>query len=579
MDRKSYGCKKSLIEASMKYKTLFGKTTKTIPSDLSATSHKLLYKGGFIRQVSAGRYAFLPLGFKVWQKILNIIDAEMEKLGSQRMTTPILHPIEIWQSTNRDAAFGNEMHIIEDHHGSTFALGATAEGLMVELVKKFSPSYKELPFYIHQFIGKFRDEKRPKGGILRVREFIMKDAYSFDTSEENLKKTYEKFFNAYLNIAKRLDLDVYPVLADSGAIGGDTNHEFIVKSDVGEAYAVTCDKCDYAAQIERATSKVTPYKQDSAMKEIKEYVDDTVVSCEILAEKMGLDIKTTTKTIMFKTENGFVAVMIRGDYDINETKLKKALNSEALELAAAEDIKKLTGAKVGFVGPINLPKEVRVIADLSCEGRINFEVGGNKTGVHLYNVNFERDLKLPEFMDVREIKDGDTCSNCDKGKLSVFKGIEWGHCFKLDQFYSKPHKGHFVDNDGVEKPFWMGSYGIGLGRSMATIVETHNDEKGIIWPENVAPFKVHLIGLNLEDEKVKNQAEEIYKKLKNESVEVLFDNRETASAGEKFSDCDLIGCPYRVVVSKKTEDKVEIKKRTEKNSKLVDFEKLLNELS
>lgn len=563
----------------MKYTNLFGKTTKTIPRNLTAISHKLLYKGGFVRQVSAGRYAFLPLGFRVWQKILNIIDTEMEALGSQRMTTPILHPIEIWKSTNRDAAFGGEMHIIEDHHGSTFALGATAEGLMVELVKKFNPSYKDLPFYIHQFIGKFRDEKRPRGGILRVREFIMKDAYSFDRTEADLEKTYEKFFNAYLNIAKKLDLKVFPVLADSGAIGGDTNHEFIVKSDIGEAYAVTCDKCNYAAQIERATSKTAPYKQDEKMGEIKEYVDDTVVNCEILAEKMGLDIKTTTKTIMFKTDSDFVAVMIRGDYDINEIKLKKFLGANSLELASGEEIEQLTGAKVGFVGPIGLPENVTVLADKSCENRINFEVGGNKTGVHLYNVNFERDLKTPKFADVREVKNNDVCAMCDGGKLSIFKGIEWGHCFKLDQFYSKPHKGNFVDSDGVEKPFWMGSYGIGLGRSMATIVETHNDEKGIIWPESVAPFKVHLIGLNLEDVAINKRAEEIYEKLQKADVEVLFDNREGASAGEKFSDCDLIGCPYRVVVSKKTGDKIEVKRRNEDKSELIKTEELLKQLA
>ncbi len=559
----------------MRYSQLFGKTIKSEPSDATAVNHKLLHKGGFIRQVSAGRYVFLPLGYRVWEKIIAVIEQEMQNVGSQRVTTPLLHPIEMWQTTNRDKAFGGEMHVIEDHHGATFALGATAEVLMTEIVKDFKPSYKDLPIYIHQFIGKFRDEKRPKGGLLRVREFVMKDAYSFDVSEEAAFDSYTTFFNAYLRIAEKLDLKVTPVLSDSGAIGGDLNHEFLVETDMGEAYAFLCDSCDYAAQIEKAESLFETYEHDSTEKEVQEFINEEAVTCEKLAELMGIQLHETTKTILFKADGRFVAAMVRGDYNINETKLKKHLGASTLELASEKEIFELTGAKVGFMGPVDLPDTVQLVGDISSKDRKNFEAGGNRTGVHLYNLNFGRDVPTPEFADIREVKAGDTCINCKHGKLKMLKGIEWGHCFKLDQVYAKPHNATFVDKDGSEKYFWMGSYGIGIGRCMSTLVETHNDEKGIMWPKSVAPFTVHLVGLNLEDAQVARMANSHYEKLVEAGVEVLFDERVDVSAGAKFADADLIGCPYRVVVSKKTGDTVEVKKRNEQEATQMTFDSLL----
>jgi len=556
----------------MKYQELFGKTTKETPKDLKAISHILLYKGGFIRQIAAGRYAFLPLGYRVWQKIMNIIEEEMENVGSQRVLTPTLHPIEIWKSTNRDQAFGDEMHIVEDHHGSTFAIGATAEGLMTELVKMFNPSYKDLPIYIHQFSGKFRDEKRPKGGLLRVREFVMKDAYSFDKTEEDLLKTYQKFYDTYLKIAKRFELNVTPVLADSGAIGGEYNHEFIVKTDSGEGEAMSCTKCDYAAHLDRAESKFSSYPQNTDLKPIKEFHDTNAVTCEALAKNMGIPITETTKTILFKSGDKFIAALVRGDYDISEAKLKRHLNLDTLELASEEDVKKLTGAKVGFAGPVGLPKGTIMIGDLTCRDRTNFEVGGNKTGIHLYNVNYERDFPTPPFADIREAKEGDSCPVCKDGKLKEFKGIEWGHCFKLDQFYSKPHNTTFVDQDGKDKTVWMGSYGIGLGRSMATVVETHHDEHGIMWPKSLSPFDCHLISLD-ENEK----AEKVYQNLKKEGIDVLYDDR-SVGAGEKFADADLIGIASRLVVSKKTADKVEFKPRNSDKSELLSLKEVVEKI-
>lgn len=551
---------------------LFGKTAKSIPSGLRAPSHKLLYKAGFIRQIAAGIYAFLPLGYKVWQKIMNIIEEEMVAIGSQRMITPTLHPIDIWKTTRRDQAFGDEMYVVDDHHGATFALGATAEGVMIELVKMFNPSYKNLPIYIHQFSSKFRDEKRPKEGLIRVREFMMKDAYSFDKNEEDLNESYNKFYDAYLKIAKRLDLKAIPVLAYSGPIGGDYNHEFIVESESGEGEAFICDKCDYAAHIERAESEFKTYPQDKKMKKVGEHYNENALTCEILAKDMGVPLHVTTKTILFKSGNKFIAAMVRGDYDINEVKLKTHLNLDVLELAPEADIKKLTGAKVGFLGPIALPKGIMVIADLTCKDRANFEIGGNKAGIHLYNINFERDLPTPPFADIREVKEGEKCSKCKKGKLKKIHGIEWGHCFNLGQFYSIPHKATFTDKDGKEKAMWMGSYGIGLGRSIATIVETHHDEKGIIWPESAAPFDASLV--ELEGAK---DTEAIYKKLIDAGVDVLWDDRDIG-AGEKFADADLIGVPVRLVASKETGGKIEWKRRDSKKTELLSLNQIIKRI-
>jgi len=558
----------------MKYSEMFGQTVKSVPRDLKAVSHQLLYKGGFIRQVAAGRYAFLPLGYRVWQRIMDVIEEEMRTVGSERILTPNLHPIELWTITNRNVAFGEEMYVVEDHHGATFALGATAEGLMVELVKRFMPSYKNLPIYIHQFSNKFRDEKRPRGGLLRVREFMMKDAYSFDRSEKDLLSTYKKFYDSYLRIAKKFDLEVVPVLADSGAIGGDYNHEFIVKSKVGEGEAFECSKCDYAAHVERAEGVFKKYPQDKKMKTVKEYVDKTVVTCELLAKKMKIPIHVTTKTILFKSGNKFIAAMVRGDYNISEAKLKRHLNLDSLELATETEVKQLTMAEVGFAGPIGLPKGVIIIADLTCKDRVNFEAGGNKTGIHLYNLNYKRDLPTPVFADIRKVKEKDKCPECKSGLLNRIEGIEWGHCFKLDQFYSRPHNGTFKDRDGREKIMWMGSYGIGLGRSMATIVETHHDKKGIVWPETVAPFAVHLVSLG---EGLK-KAKLVYDQLLNAGVEVLWDDRDLA-AGEKFADADLIGIPLRLVVSEKTGNKVEWKRRVGTKSSLVSVSEVVDRLS
>jgi prolyl-tRNA synthetase len=565
----------------MRYSELFGRTAREAPKDARTISHRLLHQGGFIRQIAAGRYAFLPLGFRVWEKIARIIDEEMRKIGSQRVTTPTLHPIEFWQATNRDQAFGEEMLIVEDHHGATFAVGATAEGLMVEMVKSFKPSYRDLPVVIHQFVQKFRDEKRPRGGLLRVREFMMKDAYSFHASEENLLNWYRKFHRAYLAVAARLELDVVPVLAHSGAIGGDYGHEFMVLSDVGEDTIFVCDHGDYAANIEKAESVFEKPPAEEKRKPLKKVLGKGIIGVAALAKFLKIPPTQTTKMLLYQADDRLVAACIRGDYEINEAKLSARLGCAHLELASAATVEEKTGAKVGYAGPINLPEDIEIVWDLTTAGRVNFEAGANRTGYHYVNVNFGRDLPEPaEFADIRLVKEGEVCPRCREGKLVGKRAIEFGHIFKQDHFYTGPMKGNFVDRDGEERPMWMGAYGIGIGRAMATIVEVHHDERGIVWPESVAPFQAHLVVLASEDSGLKAFADDCYRKLIDNDLEILYDDRGGVSAGVKFSDADLIGCPVRLVVSEKTlkEKKVEWKKRDEDKAKKISLQEAVQSL-
>ncbi len=557
----------------MRLSQQFVKPTKSVPADIQATSHHLLYQGGFIRQVAAGRYAYMPLGYRVWQKVIAVIDEEMTKLGSQRIHTPTLHPIEIWQKTNRDKAFGKEMLTVLDHHGASFALGATAEGLMTELVGRSKPSYKDLPIVIHQFSQKFRDEKRPRGGLLRVREFMMKDAYSFHATEQDLLVWYEKFKQAYLNLAQRFELAVVPVEAYSGALGGDFNHEFMVLAASGEDTIAVCDQTNYAANLETAVSEYESYPQAKELKELAEFKHDTAITCEELAVAMGIPIEVTTKTILFKAEERYVAALIRGDYEINETKLVRHLGVNELRLCTPEEVKELTGAEIGFAGPVGLPPQVQVMADLTCQHRVNFEAGSNKTGIHLYNLNFDRDFPTPPFVDIRMVKEGDTVFG-GQGKIVLKKAIEWAHIFHQAQFYSTPHEAYYVAEDGEQQTLWQGAYGIGVGRTIATIVETHHDDNGIIWPAAVAPYQVNLLTLGNEAEVLK-LAEQIYLTAEKEGVEILFDDRDI-SPGVKLKDADLLGVPLRYIISSRSlaAGGVEVSRRCEDKREIVPVAKL-----
>jgi len=563
----------------MRYSKLFGKTVKQAPSEAGNISTKLLYQGGFIRESTAGRYFMLPLGQKVQQKIIGIVKEEMDKAGAQEMLAPVLHPIELWQETNRTNTAGFELTTVTDRRKAQFALGGTAEEMFVDVVRKFQLSYKDLPINLYQFSNKFRDELRARGGLLRVREFIMKDAYSFHESEADFKKEYAKMRETYLKIFARCGLKTVVVESDNGYIGGEYCHEFVVEAESGESKFLMNEDGSYAAHEDVA--KFDRYI-DSALEDHKERQDvlgKGIIGVADLAKFLSIPVEKTTKTILFEADNGqVVAAAINGIYDINETKLKNILHTTTLKLASPEVVRQVTGAEVGYAGILNLPKSVKVVMDISLEHRTNFECGANKTDYHSININFGRDLPLPEkFYDIGLAKDGYPHQG---QKLVAKKGIEVGNIFQLGFHYSKLMKrANFINTEGQEKPFYMGCYGIGLCRSLATIVEVSADNFGILWPEAVAPYQVHLVGLDLKDEDIKKKVENVYKTLLEKGIDVLFDDREEVSAGAKFADADLIGIPHRLVVSKRSGEMVEYKKRGEKESRNLQLTELISSLA
>jgi prolyl-tRNA synthetase len=570
----------------MRYSQLFGKSSKTIPADAKIASHRLLVKGGFIRRIATGRWAFLPIGMNVWQNIYRIIDEEMQAVGCQKLVVPTLHPIEIWRASNRDKAFGEEMLVVDDHHGATFAIGATAEGVMLELVKMFAPSYKDLPIEVYQFSQKFRDDKRPRGGIMRVREFMMKDAYSFCADEKQANEVYQKYFDAYLRIAKKLGMSVVPVEADSGAIGGKVSHEFIVESKDGDQTYFVCDKCGYAANIERAEFKRELINSEEEIKAM-ETVDqpEWVYTMEDNVKHYKQPLWRYLKNVVYKDDKGKIYVAsVRGDQDVSEIKLKRALGVVTLAPASDKDLESI-GTKHGYVHSWGV-EGVTFIGDLGLENVRNF-IGGHKTEkTDTINVNYGRDFKYDQLADIVDVKEDDPCPRCEGGKMRRKTGFEWGHCFNIGYFYSKPQQGNFADKDGKDKPLWMGSYGIGIERTMACIVETHHDEKGIIWPKAVAPYQAHLINLKAQISNFKNktessktEADKVYEELTKVGVEVLYDDREDISAGEKFADADLIGIPVRLVVSERNGEKIEWKEREKKDSELLSVEEVIKRLA
>jgi len=488
------------------------------------------------------------------------------------MITPVLHPKELWKETNRTNSVGFELMSIKDRNEFEFVLGGTAEEMMVDLVRKFQISYKDLPFNLYQFSVKFRDELRARGGLLRVREFVMKDAYSFHTTEEDFKKEYQLMMDTYTRIFEKLGLKTTIVESDNGYIGGEYCHEFVVESEIGESKFLVTEDGSYAAHEDVAKFILENVSSDEQLKPMEDVLGKGIIGVEELAKFLKIPVEKTTKTILFETDKGkVIAAAVRGGFDINEVKLIHIIGCNGLKLASAETVKKVTGAEVGYAGVLNLPKEVKVYFDESMFGRKNFETGANRTNYHTINVNFGRDLPEPkEFYDFKLAKEG--YISPDGQKLIAKRGIEVGNIFQLGFHYSSKMKGaNFRDSDGKQKPYYMGCYGIGLGRTLATIVEVYNDDKGIIWPEAVAPYQVHIVGLD-------GLGEKEYKHLLAEGVETLFDDRLNLSAGEKFADADLIGIPYRVVVSKRTEDKLEVKKRSEKQTRFLALQSLLEML-
>ena len=523
-----------------------------------------------MRESTAGRHYFLPLGMRVHDKIAKIIEEEMDKAGAQKMITPVLHPLELWQETNRTASTGFELMKVKDRRGAEFALGGTAEEMFVELVRRFKLSYKDLPFNVYQFSTKFRDELRARGGLLRVREFTMKDAYSFDKDEVGFKKEYDKMAKTYTRIFERMGLKTVKVEADNGYIGGEYCHEFVVESEIGESRFFTAG--DYCAHEE-----VAKFLRD------KKNIHDQPEKMRMVVTKRGptmeegvklhhLPLWQQIKDLMMVDEKGnFVLGVIRGDLEVNEVKLKNLSKANSLRQASEEEIINL-GSYPGFISPIGLNKKVKVIADISLKTIINAYTGANKKHQDLLNVNYGRDFKADIEGDIAMVQEGFLAEN--GRKLIEKRGIEVGNIFQLGYHYTNLMKGAvYINEAGKEQKYYMGCYGIGIGRTMAAVVEKFHDDKGMIWPESIAPYQVHLIKLKTKNEKLK--AEEIYKKLTEAGVEVLWDDREDVSAGVKFADADLIGIPVRLVVSEKTKNKVEWKKRVETKTELLSLEAVI----
>ncbi len=561
----------------MRQSKLFGKTSKTVSENLKAVSHKYLHQGGFIRESVAGRYYFLPLGMRVRDKVIRIIEEEMNKRGAQKIITPILHPKELWKETNRTESVGFELMIVKDRRGSEFVLGGTAEEMIIDLVRKFNISYKDLPFNIYQFSQKFRDELRARGGLLRVREFLMKDAYSFHADEKDFKKEYQNMWKAYEAIFAKMGLETVAVESDNGYIGGEYCHEFVVENTEGESRFLVSDDGQCAVHEDIAVFKKEEKNADEKEKELQEIKALRGKTMEDGVKFHQLPIWQQIKDVMFvDNKDRMILAIIRGDLDVNEVKLMNLIGAGELRHATDEEIRK-AGSEPGFISPVGISKNVLVAADDSLRTIKNAYGGANKKNADLLNVNIDRDYKPNREGDIAMAHEG--YLSPAESVLTGKNGIEVGNIFQLGYYYSEKMKDAvFTDKNSEKKPFYMGCYGIGIDRTIAAVAEMHHDEKGIVWPEQIAPFQVHLIGIIGKDKKIKKEVEMIYGQLQKQKADVLYDDREDIGVGAKFADADLIGCPYRVVISSKTleQKKVELKKRNEKEVFLVSKEELFD---
>lgn len=569
----------------MLYSKLFGKTKKDSKKYDSANATYLI-KGGFIDQVMAGTYTYLSLGLRVLNKIENIIREEIDTIGTE-ILMPSIVPQELWARTNRletvdvlmKTTPANKFALAKNN--SEYVLSPTHEEVVTPLAQKFNLSYKDFPFALYHIQTKFRNEPRVKSGLMRGREFRMKDLYSFHTTDKDLKEYYENSKKVYLKIFDRLGIgkDTVIALASGGSFTDDFSHEFQTVCETGEDTLFFVKSTGVYYNREVAPTMAPKLESQEKMFVYKDVEGKGIIGVDELAKFLNIPVEKTTKTMIYETDKQkIIFAAVRGGYNINEDKLRKVAGAKALKLASPEIIKKITGAEIGYAGLINLPKDVEVYIDESVSDRANFETGSNKTHYHSINVNFGRDIPIPKkFYDFKIAKVGDRYPETQE-LYQVVKAAEVGNIFPLYTKFTEAFDYKFIDHDGKEKPIYMGCYGIGPSRIMGIIVEKYHDDKGIIWPESVAPFQVHLIGLDLKDESIKSKANGIYKTLKENMIEVLYDDREDVTAGEKFSDADLIGIPVRLVVSKRTGEKVEFKKRNEKESVVINVDELLKKL-
>ena len=571
----------------MRISKLFGRTSKTEGTEYKIDSHRLLTQGGFIRESTAGRYYLLPLGMKVHEKIEAIIRKHMNAAGAEEVLMPVLHPLELWQETNRTTSTGFELMKVTDRRDADFALGGTAEEMAVDLVRKFNISYKDLPFNIYQFSMKFRDEIRARGGLLRVREFIMKDGYSFST-EEQFPALYEAMRKAYLEIFKEIGLKVDVVDADNGYIGGEYCHEFIVESDAGESPYFLDEKSGYAAHEDVARFKLDDKNVDAELKEMHKVPAARGKTMEDGVKLHNLPLWQQIKDVLFydQATNRYILAIIRGDLDVNETKLMHISGAWDLRAATDDEIREDLASEPGFISPVGFTKkgkatgrEVVIVADSSLRTIRNAYGGANEKSADLMNMNIDRDYKPDLEGDIAMAQPG--MISPDGGKLIAKRGIEVGNIFQLGYHYSNlMHDAEFTDENGSRQKYYMGCYGIGVGRTLAAVVEAHHDSRGIVWPENVAPAQVYLASLG-DDPKVAKAADKLYDDLQSKGIDVLYDDRPEARAGEKFTDADLLGIPFRVVVSPKlvADNKFELKSRRGEKLEMLTHQELVVKLA
>ncbi len=547
-------------------------TLKEIPSDAEVPSHQLMLRAGMINQVMAGAYTYLPLGWRSVRKAAEIVREEMEAAGASELFMPALSPIELWERTGRRENFGNVLIDLEIKRGNRkvhLALGPTHEEVITDLISKTISSYRQLPLTLFQIQTKFRNEERPRFGVLRTSEFLMKDAYSFGSSIEQLDESYQKMYDAYCRIFERCGLEYLPVEAESGPIGGDASHEFMAPAENGEDRIVCCGECRYAANLERAeTGRKTPdIAAPAEMQAMQKVETPNAGSIEQVCKMLKCEPSQMIKTILFVADGTPVAVLVRGDQDVNEGKVRRALKAENVELADERVIEEVTTAPVGFAGPVGLT--CRMIADHDVLTIANAVTGANEKDMHLTGVNITRDFNLEETYDLRDATEGDPCPRCES-TLALVHGIEVGHVFKLGTKYTTALGANFADEKEKRQPIIMGCYGIGINRIVASIAETSHDENGLIWPLAIAPYEVILVPMNVDDEATMKVAEDYYEQLGDMGVDVLMDDRK-ARPGVKFKDADLIGIPLRIVIGGRglKEGIVEVKWRTEAEPKKV----------
>ena len=545
----------------MRYSEMLLPTTKEIPSDAEITSHRLMLRSGMIRKLAGGIYSWLPLGYRTIRKITAIVREEMDRAGAQEIFMPAVQPAELWQESGRWNQYGKELLRFHDRHNRDYCVGPTHEEVVTEIMRNEIQTYRQLPKNLYQIQTKFRDEIRPRFGVMRSREFSMKDAYSFDADEKGAEKSYARMFEAYERIFHRCGFTFRAVEADSGSIGGSFSHEFMVTADSGEDALVYCSACSYAANQEKAelSKPEEEPRPEADFLPLEEIHTPGVRSIEEVSDFVGVAQKDVLKTLIFSADGKIVAVLVRGDEDVNEIKVKNFLSADVLEMANDEEIMKATGSPRGFAGPLGISCDL--IADYSVMNMVNCVVGANREDYHIKNCNRDRDFSISTFADLRLIRGGDFCPRCG-GEIEFVRGIEVGHVFKLGTKYTRAMNATFLDKDGKEKLMIMGCYGIGVSRVAAAAIEQSHDDNGIIWPMSLAPFQVILTPVNMGDEALAQAAEGVYEELVRAGLDVLFDDRDER-AGVKFKDADLLGIPLRVTMGPKrlAEGSVEVKLR------------------